>query len=58
MAERNSPFFRAGMIHGAWQAAMPARVRAGYHPAYAASWMYRRGFARGFLEARKNKDER
>jgi hypothetical protein len=53
MSERNSPMFRAGLIHGAWDAARPARLRRGYHPALAGSWMYRRGFARAFLTARK-----
>ena len=53
MGERNSPMFRAGMIHGAFDAARPARLRSGYHPAYAGSWMYRRGFARAVLAARK-----
>ena len=53
MSEGNSPFFRAGMIHGAYAAARPARLRAGYHPAYAGSWMYRRGYARTFLAARR-----
>ncbi|HLM89269.1 MAG TPA: hypothetical protein VK284_09605 [Streptosporangiaceae bacterium] len=53
MAEANSPFYRAGQIHGAYEAARPARFRRGYHPAYASSWMYRRGFARAFLAARR-----
>jgi len=53
MSERNSPYFTAGMIHGAYDAARPPRARRGYHPARAHSWMYRRGFARAFLAARK-----
>lgn len=54
MSERNSPMlFRAGQIHGAYDAARPARLRRGYHPALAKSWMYRRGFARAFLAARR-----
>jgi hypothetical protein len=53
MSERNSPYFRAGMVHGAYDAARPPRLRRGYHPARAGSWMYRRGFARAFLAARK-----
>lgn len=55
MSERNSPYFAAGMVHGAYDAARPARLRRGYHPRYAASWMYRRGFARAFLAARRVK---
>ena len=54
MGERNSPAFRAGMIHGAYDAARPARLRRGYHPALTGSWMYRRGFARAFLAARRH----
>ena len=53
MSEHNSPFFRFGMIHGAYDAARPARVRGGYHPAYAHSWMYRKGFARAFLATKR-----
>lgn len=53
MGERNSPMFRAGQIHGAYDAARPARLRRGYHPSGARSWMYRRGFARAFLAARR-----
>lgn len=51
--ERSSPMFRAGMIHGAYDAARPASHRRGYCPALAGSWMYRRGFARAFLAARR-----
>jgi hypothetical protein len=51
--EASSPAFKAGMIHGAYDAARPARLRLGYCPQLAASWMYRRGFARAFLAARK-----
>ena len=47
-----SPYSRTGMIHGAHQAAMRAAVRPGFHPAYARSWLYRRGFARAFLLAK------
>jgi len=53
MAKTNSPYYRAGQVHGAYDAARPARLRRGYHPAYASSWMYRRGFARAFLAARR-----
>jgi hypothetical protein len=53
VAERNSPYFRAGMIHGAYDAARRPSARRGYHPECAGSWMYRRGFARAFLAARK-----
>lgn len=53
MGERNSPMFRAGLIH-AYDAARPARLRRGYHPALTGSWMYRRGFARAFLAARRH----
>lgn len=53
MAKGNSPFYRAGQVHGAYDAARPARFRRGYHPAYAGSWMYRRGFASAFLAARR-----
>lgn len=48
-----SRFAWAGMVHGAYQAAMRASARPGYHPAYAFSWQYRRGFARAFLLARE-----
>jgi hypothetical protein len=53
MAESNSPMFAAGLVHGAYDAARPARMRRGYHPALAGGWMYRRGFAAGFLAARR-----
>jgi hypothetical protein len=53
MSEANSPYFRAGMIHGAYDAARPGNKRRGFHPDYAHSWMYRRGFARAFLAVRK-----
>ena len=52
MSEANSPFFRHGMIHGAFDAARPPLQRRGFHPDLARSWMYRRGFARGFLAAK------
>jgi len=48
-----TPYSRVGMIHGAYEAAISPRTRRGYHPAYAQSWMYRRGFARAFLSARE-----
>ncbi len=53
MSERNSPLFRTGMIDGAYDAARPPRLRRGYRPGHARSWMYRRGFARAFLAARR-----
>lgn len=49
MPERMSPAYRTGLIHGAYQAAMPARYRPGY---LASWWQYRRGFARAFRAAR------
>ena len=53
MAEHNSPYFLAGLKDGAADAARNPRERRGYDPARAASWMYRRGFARAFLVTRK-----
>ncbi len=53
MSERNSPFFAAGLEDGTADAARNPRVRHGYDPARAHSWMYRRGFARAFLAIRK-----
>jgi hypothetical protein len=53
MAEHNSPFFAAGLRDGAADAARNPRVRHGFDPAKAHSWMYRRGFARAFLIIRK-----
>jgi hypothetical protein len=52
VSERNSPWFRAGLEDGAADAARSPRVRHGFDPAKAGSWMYRRGFARGFLAIR------
>jgi hypothetical protein len=52
MSERNSPWFQAGLEDGAADAARNPRVRRGFDPARARSWMYRRGFARGFLAVR------
>jgi hypothetical protein len=51
MSERMSPAYRAGMIHGAWDAARPARYRLGFHGSFI-GWQYRRGFARAFRMAR------
>ena len=48
-----TPYSRHGLIHGAYDQARPPLQRCGFHPAYADSWMYRRGFARGFLLARE-----
>lgn len=48
-----TPYSRTGMIHGAFDAARPARLRRGYCVTGAGSWMYRRGFARAFLAARR-----
>ena len=48
----NSVMYRIGFIHSAWDAAKPAGMRQHYHPEYAASWMYRRGFARAGRLAR------
>ena len=53
MSERNSPYFAAGLADGAADAARNPRARRGFDPVRAHSWMYRRGFARGFLAARK-----
>jgi hypothetical protein len=53
MTERNSPYFDAGIRDGAADAARNPRVRHGYDPARAHSWMYRRGFARAFLALRR-----
>jgi hypothetical protein len=52
MSERNSPLFAAGLSDGAADAARNPRVRRGFDPARAGSWMYRRGFARAFLIVR------
>ena len=52
MTAANSPFYKIGMIHGAYDTARPPGARRYYHPAYAASWMYRRGFARAARLAR------
>jgi hypothetical protein len=52
MSERNSPFYRAGLADGAADAARNPRVRVGFDPGKAKSWMYRRGFARSFLAVR------
>jgi hypothetical protein len=49
MSERTSPYFAAGLADGAADAARNPRVRRGFDPAKAKSWMYRRGFARSFL---------
>jgi hypothetical protein len=53
MAEANSPWFLAGLHDGAADAARNPRVRRGYDPDRAGSWMYRRGFARAFLITRR-----
>ena len=53
MSTRNSPYYQAGLKDGAAQAALSPRVRTGYDPAKARSWMYRRGFARAFLVRRR-----
>ena len=45
-----TPWSRIGLIHGAYAAAYGPGA---YHPPYANSWQYRRGFARAFLAARK-----
>ena len=50
--ELTSPYFAAGLSDGAADALRNPRVRAGYDPGRAASWMYRRGFSRGFLAVR------
>ena len=52
MSERNSPYYAAGLTDGAADATRNPRVRRGFDPGKAASWMYRRGFARGFLAVR------
>jgi hypothetical protein len=52
VSERNSPFYAAGVRDGTADAARNPRVRRGFDPAKAGSWMYRRGFARGFLAIR------
>lgn len=52
MTAQNSPYYRIGMIHGAYDTARPAGCRQYYHQAYAQSWMYRRGFARAARLAR------
>jgi hypothetical protein len=52
VSERNSPFYAAGLKDGAADAARNPRVRHGFDPDKARSWMYRRGFARGFLAIR------
>lgn len=53
MSERNSPYYAAGLKDGAADAARNPRVRRGFDPDKARSWMYRRGFARSFLAIRK-----
>jgi hypothetical protein len=52
MPERNSPYFIAGELDGQADAARPPAERQGFDPVMAWSWMYRKGFARGFLTAR------
>jgi hypothetical protein len=52
MPEHNSPYFQAGIADGQADAGRSPRVRRGFDPARAHSWMYRRGFARAFLAAR------
>lgn len=52
MTAANSPYYRIGMIHGAYDMARPAGKRRHYSQAYAQSWMYRRGFARAARLAR------
>lgn len=47
-----SPAYRAGLIHGAYDAARPARYRLGFHADLITGWQYRRGFARAFRAAR------
>lgn len=53
MSASNSPFYAAGLKDGAADAARNPRVRRGFAPDKARSWMYRRGFARGFLTIRE-----
>lgn len=53
MTARNSPYYQAGLKDGAADAARNPRVRHGYDPDRAKSWMYRRGFARSFLARRR-----
>ena len=53
MSERNSPYFIAGELDGQADAGRPPSERVGFDPEKAWSWMYRKGFARGFLAARK-----
>lgn len=57
MSKDNSPYYWAGQLDGAADAARNPRVRRGYDPVMAGSWMYRRGFARAFLAARKGYDD-
>ena len=52
MTERMSPAYRTGLIHGAYDAARPARYRLGFHAGLVTGWQYRRGFARAFRAAR------
>lgn len=52
MSEHNSPYFTAGEVDGAADEARPPPERTGFDPEKAWSWMYRKGFARGFLAAR------
>ena len=47
-----SPAYRTGLIHGAYDAARPARYRLGFHADLLGFWQYRRGFARAFRAAR------
>ena len=53
MGEHNSPQFTAGIADGVRDALRSPRIRQGFDPARSASWMYKRGFARGFLAVRR-----
>jgi hypothetical protein len=53
VSERNSPYYAAGVEDGTADAMRSPRHRTGFDPGRARSWMYRRGFARGFLATRR-----